>query len=61
MSKNSFEFNLRDIFVTQTSLMYLYWPAHMAEHMLHHPKVKAGNTKGGSITVPLTSGFTGLD
>jgi len=24
-------------------------------------KVKAGNTKGGSITVPLTSCLTGLD
>ncbi len=26
-----------------------------------HPKVKAGNTKGGRITVPLTSCLTGLD
>ncbi len=27
----------------------------------HHPKVKAGNTKGGSITVPLTSCLTSLE
>jgi hypothetical protein len=26
-----------------------------------NPKVEAGNTKGGSITVPLTSCLTGLD
>ncbi len=27
----------------------------------HYVSVKAGNTKGGSITVPLTSCLTGLD
>jgi hypothetical protein len=33
----------------------------VAECLPHHPKVKAGNTKGGSITVPLTSCLTSLD
>ncbi len=33
----------------------------VVEHSSHHPKVKAGNTKGGCITVPLTSCLTGLD
>jgi hypothetical protein len=31
------------------------------EHLPLHLKVKAGNTKGGSITVPLTSCLTGLE
>jgi hypothetical protein len=30
-------------------------------HSLHYLMIKAGNTKGGSITVPLTSSLTGLD
>jgi hypothetical protein len=33
----------------------------VVEHLLRRPRVKAGNTKGGSITVPLTSCLTGLD
>jgi hypothetical protein len=33
----------------------------VVEHLHRYLKVKAGNTKGGSITVPLTSCLTGLD
>ncbi len=33
----------------------------VVEHLPHHIKVKAWNTKAGSITVPLTSCSTGLD
>jgi hypothetical protein len=29
--------------------------------LVHRAKVESGNTKGGSITVPLTSCLTGLD
>jgi hypothetical protein len=31
------------------------------EHLTHDPNVEAGNTKGGSITVPMTSSLTGLE
>jgi hypothetical protein len=31
------------------------------EHSTHNPMIEAGNTKGGSIPVPLTSCLTGLD
>ncbi len=52
---------------------YVKWPlslgqAHqvilrttVVEHLTRNPKIKAGNTKGGSITVPLTSCLTSLD
>jgi hypothetical protein len=33
----------------------------VVEPLPHHSKVIAGNTKGGSITVPLTSCLTGLE
>jgi hypothetical protein len=33
----------------------------MVERMTPDPKIEAGNTKGGSITVLLTSCLTGLD
>jgi hypothetical protein len=33
----------------------------MVEHLPRHSNVKAGNTKGGTITVLLTSCLTGLD
>jgi hypothetical protein len=37
----------------------------VVKYLTHHPKdegsVPAGNTKGGSITVPLTSCLTGLE
>jgi hypothetical protein len=33
----------------------------MVKHLNHYSKVKAGNTKGGSIIVPLTSCLNGLD
>ncbi len=33
----------------------------MVEHLPRHPKAEGKNTKGGSITVPLTSCLTGLD
>ncbi len=42
----------------------LYWPVsvkRLVHQSTHDPKQKAGNTKGGSITVPLTSCLTGLE
>jgi hypothetical protein len=33
----------------------------VVEHLNHNSKVTEGNTKGGSIIVPLTSCLTGLD
>ncbi len=33
----------------------------MVDHLPRHPKVEAGNTKEGSITIPLTSCLTGLE
>ncbi len=33
----------------------------VVKHIAREPKIEAGNTKGGSITVPLTSCLTGLD
>ncbi len=42
----------------------LYWPAsvkRLVDESTHDPKPKAGNTKGRSITVLLTSCLTGLE
>jgi len=33
----------------------------VVEHLTHDPNVEAGYTKGGSITVPMTSSLTGLE
>jgi hypothetical protein len=33
----------------------------VVERAAHNCKIEAGNTKGGSITVPLTSCLTGLE
>ncbi len=41
--------------------VWTYPGSTVAEHSAHNSKVNAGNTKGGSITVLLTSSLTGLE
>jgi hypothetical protein len=40
---------------------WIFLGSKVVEHSTDNPKVKAGNTKGESITVPLTYCLTGLD
>jgi hypothetical protein len=44
-----------------TILFSLGWPVAGFEPLLPGSLVKPGNTKGGSVTVPLTSCLIGLD